>query len=221
MEFIYRRVSTADQKTDRQLPEQFADREYEDKLSGKDLNRPQLQAMLQTLRAGDVVHVHELSRLGRSLKDLLEIVGTVVDIGATIHFHKENLRFEQNKSDPFQELMLNLLGSFAQFERNCILQRQKEGIAIRVIDLYSVKPLDQEALEKAAKETRAILTVEDHYPEGGIGEAVAAALAHNSTPVYFLAVKKLAKSATSNELLVYEEISKDAIVKKVKEVVSA
>jgi DNA invertase Pin-like site-specific DNA recombinase len=130
MEFIYRRVSTVDQKTDRQLPDQTADREYEDKLSGKDLERPQLQAMLQTLREGDVVHVHELSRLGRSLKDLLEIVGTVINKGASIYFHKENMRFDRNKSDPFQNLMFNLLGSFAEFERSCILQRQREGISI-------------------------------------------------------------------------------------------
>lgn len=130
MEFIYRRVSTTDQKTDRQLPGFKADREYEDKLSGKDIHRPQLQAMLQTLRAGDVVHVHELSRLGRSVKDLLELVESIVTTGATIHFHKENLRFEPNQSDPFQQLMLNLLSSVAQFERECILQRQREGIAI-------------------------------------------------------------------------------------------
>ena len=130
MEFIYRRVSTVTQHTGRQLPDQFADREYEDKLSGKDLHRPQLQAMLQTVRKGDVIHVHELSRLGRSMKDLLEIVGTVVNTGASIYFHKENMRFEPNKSDPFQDLMFNLLGSFAQFERSCILQRQREGIEI-------------------------------------------------------------------------------------------
>jgi len=130
MEFIYRRVSTTDQKTDRQLPDQIADREFEDKLSGKDLNRPQLQAMLGMLRKNDIIHVHELSRLGRSLKDLLEIVETVVNTGATILFHKENLRFEPNKNDPFQQLMLNLLSSVAQFERECLLQRQREGISI-------------------------------------------------------------------------------------------
>jgi len=130
MEFIYRRVSTTDQKTDRQLPDQIADREFEDKLSGKDLNRPQLQAMLGMLRKNDIIHVHELSRLGRSLKDLLEIVETVVNTGATILFHKENLRFEPDKNDPFQQLMLNLLSSVAQFERECLLQRQREGISI-------------------------------------------------------------------------------------------
>lgn len=130
MEFAYRRVSTTEQKTDRQLADLIFDREYEDKLSGKDTNRPQLQAMLQNLREGDVVHVHELSRLGRSLIDLQKLVSMIVDTGATIYFHKENLRFEPNKSDPFQELMLHLLGAFSQFERSCIRQRQSEGIAI-------------------------------------------------------------------------------------------
>lgn len=130
MDFIYRRVSTQEQSTDRQLPGLTVDREFEDKLSGKDLNRPQLQSLLGTIRAGDVIHVHELSRLGRSLKDLLEIVETVVGSGATIVFHKENLRFEPENDDPFQKLMLNMLSSVAQFERECLLQRQREGIAI-------------------------------------------------------------------------------------------
>jgi transketolase len=96
---------------------------------------------------------------------------------------------------------------------------QKEGIPIRVIDLYGVKPLDQKTLEKAARETKGIITVEDHYPEGGIGEAVTAALAHLSVPIYSLAVRKIAKSGTPSELLGYEEISKDAIIKKVKDIV--
>lgn len=74
MEFIYRRVSTIEQKSDRQLPGLKADREFEDKVTGKHTDRPQLQAMLLMLRPGDVVHVHELSRLARNVKDLLELV---------------------------------------------------------------------------------------------------------------------------------------------------
>lgn len=95
---------------------------------------------------------------------------------------------------------------------------EKEGVAARVIDLYSIKPLDQKMLEKAAAETRAIITVEDHYPEGGIGEAVAGALSGTGTPVHALAVRKMPKSGTPEELLDYEEISKAAIVQKVREV---
>lgn len=128
MEFIYRRVSTVEQNTNRQLPDLKADREYEDKLSGKNKDRPQLLAMLGSLREGDMVHVHELSRLGRSLKDLLEIVETITEAGASIKFHKENLCFEPNKNDPFQALMFNMISAVAQFERECLLQRQREGI---------------------------------------------------------------------------------------------
>lgn len=93
---------------------------------------------------------------------------------------------------------------------------QKENISIRVIDLYSVKPLDVTALKKAVQETGMIITVEDHYAEGGIGEAVSAALTPGSVPVHTLAVYKQPKSGKSDELLEYEGISRNAIVKKVK-----
>ncbi|MDO8505016.1 MAG: transketolase [bacterium] len=105
---------------------------------------------------------------------------------------------------------------------------KKEGIAVRVIDLYSIKPIDVATLQKAARETRAIITVEDHFAEGGIGEAVASALS-NVPPlklrggegalcpsVYILAVRKMPKSGKPSELLDYEEISRSAIIKKVK-----
>lgn len=130
MHFCYKRVSTADQNLDRQLVEVTCDREYVEKVSGKDTNRPQLQAMLQNIRSGDIVHVHELSRLGRSVKDLLEIVEQITSTGGTVKFHKENLEFKGGDKDPFQALMLNLLSSIAQFERELLLSRQREGIAI-------------------------------------------------------------------------------------------
>ncbi|MBI3335182.1 MAG: transketolase, partial [Candidatus Portnoybacteria bacterium] len=91
-------------------------------------------------------------------------------------------------------------------------------IAIRVIDLYSVKPIDADTLKKAARETKAIITVEDHFAQGGLGEAVTASLSDSGTKVYSLAVRSIPKSGKPQELLDYEEISKDAIVKKVKEV---
>jgi transketolase len=95
---------------------------------------------------------------------------------------------------------------------------QKEGINIRVIDLYSVKPVDAAALTAAAKATKAIITVEDHYPQGGIGEAVLAALASNPVPVHILAVTKKPKSGKPAELLDFEGISRKAIVKLAKEI---
>lgn len=94
---------------------------------------------------------------------------------------------------------------------------QKEKVAIRVIDLYSVKPLDVYTLIKAARETKAIITVEDHYPEGGIGEAVRSVLTDAAVPVYSLAVRAMPKSGTPEELLEYEKISKNAIIKMVRE----
>lgn len=130
MDFCYKRVSTIDQNLDRQLPDFPCDREYVEKISGKDLNRPQLNALLQNIRAGDTVHAHELSRISRSMRDLLEIVEKILSVGASIKFHKENLEFKANTNDPFQKLMLHLLGSFSEFERSVLLERQREGIQI-------------------------------------------------------------------------------------------
>ncbi|MGZ3536000.1 MAG: transketolase [Thermodesulfobacteriota bacterium] len=94
---------------------------------------------------------------------------------------------------------------------------KKEGILIRIIDLYSIKPVDEPTLRDAASATQSIVTVEDHYAEGGIGEAVKSALATSPVPIYSLSVRKKPKSGKPQELLDYEEISRDAIVKKVKE----
>jgi transketolase len=94
---------------------------------------------------------------------------------------------------------------------------KKEGVLIRIIDLYSVKPVDESTLREAADATRSIITVEDHYAEGGIGEAVRSALATSPVPIYSLSVRKKPKSGKPQELLDFEEISRDAIMKKVKE----
>jgi transketolase len=90
-----------------------------------------------------------------------------------------------------------------------------EHIDVRVIDLYSVKPLDTATLHKAAAETAAVITVEDHYAEGGIGEAVATALADVATPVFPLAVHKMPMSGKPDELLAFEGIDAAAIVARV------
>jgi transketolase len=93
---------------------------------------------------------------------------------------------------------------------------QKEGLAIRVIDLYSIKPVDEETLKEAARDTPFLVTVEDHFPEGGLAEAVMSALAATPAPVYALAVRRKPKSGKPAELLDYEEISAKAIVNLVK-----
>ncbi len=97
---------------------------------------------------------------------------------------------------------------------------KQEGILIRVIDLYSIKPLDAAALTEAARDTGAVITVEDHFAEGGLGEAVMSALAAERVPVYSLAVRKMPRSGKPDELLEYEGISHTAIVGKVKELVT-
>ena len=94
----------------------------------------------------------------------------------------------------------------------------REGINIRVVDLYCVKPIDSEALKWTIMGTRAVITVEDHHEEGGIGEAVRSALAGEPTSIHSLAVRNMPKSGKPEELLDYEEISKNAIIKKVREV---
>ena len=98
-------------------------------LSGKDLNREQFKLMMSNLGSGDIVNVHSLDRVGRNTKDILSLVETIKEIGATIVFHKENLTFDGSKSDLYSDLMLTILSGFAKFERNIILERQREGIA--------------------------------------------------------------------------------------------
>lgn len=93
---------------------------------------------------------------------------------------------------------------------------QKEGIALRVIDVYSIKPIDEATIRRAASETKAIITVEDHFPEGGIGEAARSVFEKSPAPIHSLAVRKMPRSGKPEEILDYEEISKTAIVKKVK-----
>lgn len=131
MVFNYVRVSSLSQNTDRQLVGVEFDREFIEKVSAKDTDRPKLQSMLRMLREGDLVNVHELSRLARNTKDLLDIVEQILSVGASIKFYKENLEFKSGqKKDAFQSLMLTMLGAIAQFERDLLLERQREGIEI-------------------------------------------------------------------------------------------
>ncbi|MBN2654142.1 MAG: transketolase [Nitrospirae bacterium] len=96
---------------------------------------------------------------------------------------------------------------------------KSEGIEIRVIDLYSIKPVDQDTLRSAAEETGLIVTVEDHYAEGGIGEAVRSSLAGYCAQVQSLAVTRMPKSGSPAKLLEYEGISAAAIANRVKSLI--
>jgi DNA invertase Pin-like site-specific DNA recombinase len=129
--FNYIRVSTLHQNTERQLLGIPCDCEYLEKLSAKDVNRPELQNMINNLRSGDSINVHELSRLARNTQDLLSIVDQIISKDASIKFHKENLTFDGiKKDDAFQKLMLTMLGAISTFERDLMLERQREGIEL-------------------------------------------------------------------------------------------
>ena len=125
----YVRVSTFDQNVDRQLDGQSLDRIFTDKASGKDINRPELDAMLAFAREGDTVVVHSMDRLARNLDDLRKLVQSLTKRGVRIEFVKESLAFSGEDS-PMANLMLSVMGAFAEFERALIRERQREGIAV-------------------------------------------------------------------------------------------
>ena len=126
----YRRVSTLEQSTERQLDGVHLDVEFEDKRSGKDRERPELQALLKMVWKGDTVMVHSIDRLARNMVDLLTIVKELVDRGVKITFVKEGLTFTGDDTDIFKNLMLKMLGAFAEFERDLSKSRQREGISL-------------------------------------------------------------------------------------------
>ena len=105
------------------------DRAFSDIASGKDAKRPQLEAMMAFVRAGDTVIVHSMDRLARNLDDLRQIVQTLTRCGIRIEFVKEHLAFTGEDS-PMANLMLSVMGAFAEFERALIRERQREGIAV-------------------------------------------------------------------------------------------
>jgi DNA invertase Pin-like site-specific DNA recombinase len=122
-------VSTLDQNTDRQLAGEQLDRTFTDKASGKDIERPTLAELIAYVRAGDTVVVHSLDRLARNLEDLRALVRTITGKGARVQFVKENLTFTAEAS-PMSQLIMNVMGAFAEFERALIRERQREGIAL-------------------------------------------------------------------------------------------
>lgn len=125
----YIRVSSVDQNTARQLDGIELDQRFEDKCSGKDRERPALQALLKHARKGDHIFVHEMSRLARNLSDLLNLVKELNSRGIVVTFVKENLTFD-GSADKYGTLMLSIMGAVSEFERAMILERQREGIRI-------------------------------------------------------------------------------------------
>ena len=129
MRLAYIRVSTLEQNEQRQIEamEQYGiEKWFVEKVSAKDTNRQKLQELLDFAREGDVIHIHDFSRLARSTKDLLEIVELLHEKGVTLISNKENI----DTGTPTGKLMLTMIGAINEFERTNLLERQREGIEI-------------------------------------------------------------------------------------------
>jgi DNA invertase Pin-like site-specific DNA recombinase len=125
----YVRVSSGDQNPDRQLDGLALDRVFTDRASGKDTQRPQLAALLQFAREGDTVVVHSMGRLARNLDDLRRLANDLTRHGVRVEFVKEGLTFTGDDTSMAQ-LLLSVMGAFAEFERALLRERQREGIAL-------------------------------------------------------------------------------------------
>lgn len=133
MKYAYIRVSTREQNESRQIEamKKFdipAENYYIEKVSGKNIDRPELQKLLSIVKAGDTIHIHDFSRLSRNTADLLKTVEDLNNRGVILISNKENL----DTSTPTGKLMLTMIGAINTFERECLLERQAEGIAIAV-----------------------------------------------------------------------------------------
>lgn len=125
----YVRVSSNDQNIDRQLDGENLTVTFVDKASGKNADRPQLQALLAgNWPQGSIVVVHSMDRLARSLSDLLRLVENLTSRGIAVQFVKEAKIFRGDDTDAMDKLMLSMLGAFAEYERTLIRERQREGI---------------------------------------------------------------------------------------------
>ena len=159
MKLGYIRISSIDQNFARQDLGQV-DKLFQDTKSGSTADRVELQKLVEFARSGDEVICFSIDRLARNLSDLQTIVSTLNDKGVSVHFLSENLIFTKEGDNPFAKLQMQLLGSFAEFERNIIKRRQREGIEAaklkgvykgrrRTISAKKVKQLLQEGMTKA------------------------------------------------------------------------
>lgn len=146
MKYAYIRVSTQQQNESRQLEAMKKydipqENYYIEKISGKNTDRPELQKLLATLGEGDTLYIHDFSRLSRSTADLLNIVDDFNKRGVHLVSNKENL----DTSTPTGKLMLTMIGAINSFERECMLERASEGIAIaKAAGKYQKKDIDME-----------------------------------------------------------------------------
>lgn len=130
MKIGYVRVSTLEQNDERQLEQMKkigVDRIFREKISGKNIqDRKELKKMLRIVKEGDIIYIHDFSRLARSTKDLLEIVELLKKKGTSLVSLKENI----DSNTPTGKLMLTMIAAINEFERLNLLERQREGILI-------------------------------------------------------------------------------------------
>ena len=149
MNLAYVRVSTVEQNEERQIEalKKFnIEKWFTEKVSGKNMDRPKLQEMLDFCREGDTIYIHDFSRLARSTKDLLDIVERLKEKGVHLVSNKENI----DSSIPQGKLMLTMIAAIYEFERENMLERQREGIAIakREGKFKGRKPLELDDFDK-------------------------------------------------------------------------
>lgn len=153
MHIGYKRVSTADQNTARQLAGIELERVYEDHASGANKDRPELKRCLDALREGDTLHVHAVDRLSRSMRDLLDIVDTVLKAKANLIIYSPRLEFSSQTEDYLQTFQLQLFGIVGQLERAMCRVRQTEGIAhAKLKGTKSGKPFGKQPLDMTRRD---------------------------------------------------------------------
>ncbi|ELJ9285088.1 recombinase family protein [Staphylococcus pseudintermedius] len=127
----YARVSTIGQNLDNQieqLKEQSAEKIYKEQVTATSTKqRTELKAMIEHVRSGDIIIVTKIDRLARSISDLNKIVTELNNKGVSVKFIKEQMTFEAGSNNSLNTLLFNILGSFAQFERDLIVERTTEG----------------------------------------------------------------------------------------------
>lgn len=153
----YARVSSDDQNLDRQLETLKAycpDKIFTDHLSGKNLERPGFQQMMDYVREGDIIYVASMDRMARNLDDLLATTKRLQSKGITVHFLKENICLNPGaETSSMSKLIMSIMGAVAEFERSLIRERQREGILLaKSRGVYKGrKPIDPEKMQEAQK----------------------------------------------------------------------
>jgi DNA invertase Pin-like site-specific DNA recombinase len=162
MKIGYRRVSSESQNLDRQ--DFVCDKMFEEKVSGAKRDRDALAQMIEFAREGDEVIVWSIDRLARDLRDLQDIIQRLNDKGVSVSFLKEKLTFSGDADDAFAKLQLQMMGAFAEWERNIIRERQAAGIAkAKAKGVYKgrKKTIDENRIRKMKKEGHSVTEISE------------------------------------------------------------